>query len=154
MKSITVHIRAIVVLACAVWLIGNATATSLVFAALPPRPTPEPPPPVPPADTNPYGGWMELDVAAQSATGLASVVQWQDSAGTWHDIEGWRGAFDTSAGGVSTKKWWYDQWILGQGPFRWIVYRGDTGQNVGESKPFSLPTVPRLTLVVDVPLAQ
>ncbi|MDX1521426.1 MAG: hypothetical protein R3264_07350, partial [Anaerolineae bacterium] len=33
-------------------------------------------------------------IVLQTDRGAWAVVQWQDSAGNWHDVEGWRGSND------------------------------------------------------------
>jgi len=67
--------------------------------------------------------------------GLWTIVQWQDSAGGWHDIEGWSGALDEGG----QKVWWVGPAIFGEGPFRWVVYQSQGGQLLATSDPFYLP---------------
>lgn len=45
-----------------------------------------------------------------------TVVQWQDGAGGWNDVEGWRGTL--THGQV---RWFVKEADLGKGPFRWQV---------------------------------
>ncbi len=71
-------------------------------------------------DSGPLGTHIEL-VAPEHA-GAWSVVQWQDSAGNWHDVEGWRGTLD-SQGYI---RWWVDAKDFGTGPFRWVITGGDS----------------------------
>jgi len=66
-----------------------------------------------------------------------SVVQWQDFAGGWHDVEGWRG----SLGQAGTRRWWVAPSDFGTGPFRWVVTQGPGGAILWSSEPFSLPSV-------------
>jgi hypothetical protein len=88
---------------------------------------------------------------------LWTVVQWQDPAGIWQDVAGWRGGLDdvtVAADGtvVGTKTWWVDPADLGKGPFRWIVSAGQTGDRLAVSQPFELPALERGTTVVEVAL--
>jgi len=118
--------------------------------ALPPRPTPVPEATsIPPART--IGGW--IDLRAQNAKAQWSVVQWQDSAGNWVNVDSWRGAFDAVSDGVGVKTWWVDQATFGTTPFRWVVYDATTKQVVATSQPFNLPTENKQTVSVQVTLA-
>jgi len=81
----------------------------------------------------PAGAWIELH-APQALAGGWAVVQWQDRAGIWHDVEGWRGRLD---GGVES--WWVHPKDFGSGPFRWTVSEQAGGKLLGASQPFSLP---------------
>jgi hypothetical protein len=68
---------------------------------------------------------------------LWTVVQWQDTGGGWHDVQGWQGWLDGES-----KTWWVAPKDLGTGPFRWVVYRGRCGGVAGASGPFHLPGAP------------
>ena len=81
----------------------------------------------------PAGAWIELHAPRALAGGWA-VVQWQDRARNWHDVEGWRGRLD---GGVES--WWVHPKDFGGGPFRWTVSEQEGGKLLGASRPFSLP---------------
>ena len=81
----------------------------------------------------PAGAWIELHAPRALAGGWA-VVQWQDRAGNWHDVEGWRGSLDGD--GAS---WWVHPKDFGSGPFRWTVSEQAGGKLLGASRPFSLP---------------
>lgn len=98
-------------------------------ASLPPRPTAAPPRIV--------GGWIEL--RAQNGKAQWTLVQWQDSAGNWVNVEAWRGAFDAVTNGVGVKTWWVDQALFGATPYRWVVYDPTNNQVVAASAPFNLP---------------
>lgn len=65
--------------------------------------------------------------------GAYTVVQWYDSYGVWHDVEGWR----TKATSDSVK-WSVEEKDFTHGPFRWLVYYND-GTIIGESSAFMLP---------------
>jgi hypothetical protein len=65
-----------------------------------------------------------------------TVVQWQDSAGAWHDVEGWRQVVEETA----VVRWWVAPKDAGTGPFRWVAYAaGAEREIVGTSAAFSLP---------------
>jgi len=99
---------------------GLTTVPVLANGQLPDR---SPPPPGDDGgrdDGGPLGTHIEL-VAPEHA-GAWSVVQWQDSAGNWHDVEGWRGTLD-STGYI---RWWVAARDFGTGPFRWVITGGDS----------------------------
>jgi hypothetical protein len=84
-------------------------------------------------DDKPISAYLGLQMQA-APDGVWTVVQWQDSAGGWHDIEGWRGTLD---GGQ--KIWWVAQRDFGTGPFRWVIYEGQGGRLLATSESFYLP---------------
>jgi hypothetical protein len=122
---------------------------------LPPRGTPTPIPP--PGDRDekdnkrekPPGAYIELQTEPNRAR-LWAVVQWQDTAGGWHEVEGWRGALD--AGGY--QRWWVAAKDFGAGPFRWLVSTEPGGRALGVSAPFNLPHAANETTRVEVELGQ
>ena len=85
-------------------------------------------------------------IALQAVNGSWSVVQWQDSAGNWHDVEGWRG----SLGSGYTRRWAVEAKDFNTGPFRWLVLSGEGGQVIGTSEPFNLPAAGNETIYVIV----
>lgn len=97
-------------------LISGMMATAQAAEGLPDRN-----PPAPQVDEGsgdrggPIGTYIEL-VAPEHA-GAWTVVQWQDSAGNWHDVEGWRGTLDDRG----VRRWWVDAKDFGTGPFRWVI---------------------------------
>jgi hypothetical protein len=108
-----------------------------------PTPPPRGTPPVTPQprhseddddDDTVIGAYIELFVP-RDPTSLWTVVQWQDSRGNWHNIDGWQGHLET--GGY--KRWWVAEKDFNTGPFRWIVTQGTGGTVLGASEPFSLP---------------
>jgi len=109
-----------------VWLGGPLPAV-----ALPPRPEPQP---AATPSPKPVGGAIELRVAP-AGRALWTVVQWQDSLGGWHDVEGWQGMLD----GSDDKTWWVHRADFGKGPFRWAMYQGVGGEWVATSEGFYLP---------------
>ena len=162
-----------------VGLLAAAGLPSLSLAAgdnLPPRPTPTPSstpePTVPPtpgplpsrlppvwpeprlaSPAGPAGAEIELRLApgTVAAGELWTVVQWQDSAGRWHDVEGWQGAVHVSSSGPGIKVWWVADSLLGQGPFRWLVLSAPGGERLASSAAFNLPDQAGERLIVVVP---
>lgn len=115
----------------------TSTATSSPTATV--RATPEPRPKDPVATLILY--------IRPSPSGLWSVVQWQDTQGDWHDVEGWRG---TVVNGKTV--WWVEEKDFGTGPFRWTIYAEGDGALVAITRSFYLPDQPQHELIVDVPL--
>lgn len=112
-------------------------------SALPPRPTPVPPPAT---AVSPTGGFIVLAAAAETAVSPAwwTRVQWQDPDGAWHEVDGWRGAFDHEL----HVTWWVAPKDLSSGPFRWLVYASEESEMVlAVSDPFYLPAAHQTTTV-------
>ncbi|MBN1874102.1 MAG: hypothetical protein JXA33_07715 [Anaerolineae bacterium] len=139
-------------------VLGSIVLPSVTAAApssLPVRPTPMPTAtpflvptltPVPRISTthDVVGGMIVLQVNGGAEPGidwqaLFTVVQWQDALGTWHTIEGWQGTCDEVVTGIGYKTWWVSTEMLGNGPFRWLVYDRQGGRLMATSVPFSLP---------------
>lgn len=95
--------------------------------------------------TMPVGAYIELQTQITGA-GAWSVVQWQDNANNWHDVEGWRGPL---AGG-NNRRWWVASKDFGKGPFRWAVVQGQNGPLLGTSAPFNLPAGANETTQIEV----
>ena len=149
-----------VVIGLLVMGLGLTTVPALANGDLPDR---NPPPPADDGgrdDSGPLGTHIEL--AAPEHAGAWSVVQWQDSAGNWHDVEGWRGTLDSSG----YIRWWVAAKDFGTGPFRWVITGGDsvsvadewsTGESSGlfqadtSSGAFSLPGGAAAPLQVSLP---
>lgn len=103
-------------------------------AGLPPRAIPVPPPPDDNKDRDGSAVGAYIDLAAPDApAGAWTVVQWQDSAGGWHDVEGWRGFLPDSS------RWWVHPKDFGTGPFHWVVKAGPAGAVSKVSPSFHLP---------------
>jgi len=118
-----------------------------VGADLPPRATPTPRPPDD-DDDKPVGAHIVLQVPSALA-GIWTIVQWQDSAGDWHDIEGWQGTLDKG----HQKMWWLAPDLFGKGPFRWLVYQSTRGDKLlATSDSFYLPDAEGKKLRVEVSL--
>lgn len=81
------------------------------------------------------GTYIELQVE-QAPAETWSAVQWQDAAGLWHDVEGWRGPLE--AGGY--RRWWIAPHNFGAGPFRWTLSEGLNSQPWVTSPAFNLPS--------------
>ena len=79
-----------------------------------------------------------------------SVVQWQAGNANWIDVGGWQGSFypDSSAN-LLFVEWWVGKEILGQGPFRWVIYSDKSrSQRLSISDSFYLPDTDRESVVV------
>ena len=74
-----------------------------------------------------------------------TVVEWQDTQGNWHEVEGWQGTPDhvipgPSATMVGLKAWGVAAKDFGTGPFRWLVYNDHSlAERLAVSSPFNLP---------------
>lgn len=80
------------------------------------------------------GAYIELQVQP-GQPGLWTAVEWQDSAGGWQVVEGWRGTLDADG----RRAWWVAPADFKTGPFRWAVYQGPDGPLLATSQPFHLP---------------
>jgi hypothetical protein len=119
-------------------------------SVFPPRPTSQPtatPTPPPPSAALPRGAYIALHVRPPQI-GMWTVVQWQDSWGDWHDVQGWEGVLETG----SQKAWWVAQGDLGTGPFRWNLYQDQNADLLASSEPFYLPDNPGDTTRVEIRL--
>jgi hypothetical protein len=149
-------------IACALLVIAPLPAwVQAASSDLPPRPpTATPVPPEKPGNgakaSEHAGAWIELhfQLPAHSpplhGPELWTVVQWQDTDGGWHDVEGWQGTMDDLAIGVGNKVWWVAENDLGTGPFRWIVRRRYGGDLLAGSESFHLPGTAGETMQVEV----
>ena len=129
----------VLMLGTAVTLAGLPTPAQ-AGSSLPPRkPTSTPgPDKEDKSNHSPVGAYIEL----QAPGGSWAAVQWQDSAGNWHEVEGWRGSLPASA------RWWVAAKDFGKGPFRWAVTQEPGGRVLGLSAPFYLPGAANETLGV------
>jgi hypothetical protein len=93
------------------------------------------------------GAYIELHVQPNQAN-LWAVVQWQDHAGNWHDVSGWRGALEAG----DYQRWWVAPKDFDTGPFHWLVTQGPGGPALGISQPFSLPVTAGEVVQMMVPL--
>jgi hypothetical protein len=91
--------------------------------------------------------YIELQVQP-ALSGAWSVVQWQDSAGNWHDVEGWRSSLPESG----IQRWVVEAKDFNTGPFQWVVRQGQLGSTAGMSNPFNLPAGANETVRVAVTL--
>jgi hypothetical protein len=130
---------ALVVTGTLLMLLAWSPLPSQAGDELPPRATPTPISRASAArsddekDDKPIGAYLGLQMQG-APDGVWTVVQWQDSAGGWHDVEGWRGTLD---GGQ--KIWWVAQRDFDKGPFRWVIYEGQGGRQLATSESFYLP---------------
>ncbi len=111
-----------------------------VDAALPPRPPRPPhitPTPAPVSQISNVsavdGGFIRLAIAVPKPA-LSAVVQWQDSTGKWHNVNGWR----SNLAHISVR-WWVNPGDFGKGPFRWVVYEQSQENIIAVSDMFFLP---------------
>ncbi|HHX66401.1 MAG TPA: hypothetical protein GX702_16105 [Chloroflexi bacterium] len=91
-------------------------------------------------------GWPESYIELQARAGDAgrdSVVQWRDSVGNWHDVDGWRSPVPSG----DVLGWHVDQGDRGKGPFRWVVYGDEAGTPPAVSALFYLPNSAAATVV-------
>ena len=93
------------------------------------------------------GGHIELVVEPRNQV-YWTVVEWQGSNETWHQVDRWRGY--TLNGRV---RWFVRPADLGKGPFRWVVYEYDGGPLLVSSEQFHLPAVQAATARRQVSLA-
>jgi hypothetical protein len=93
----------------------------------------------------PVGAGIELHAMAAPA-GAWAGVQWQDSAGDWHDVEGWQGAVEPSG----CQSWWVAARDFGTGPFRWAVSQARGVAPLAYSASFTLPGTAGQLLVIEV----
>ncbi len=98
---------------------------------------------------SPSGAHIVLRVPSAPAD-VWTVVQWQDSAGGWHDVDGWQGTLDADNRIV----WWLAPDLFGKGPFRWSVYQGDRAKLLTTSASFYLPGSAGEERQVEVSLAE
>lgn len=80
------------------------------------------------------GAYIELHVVSAPA-GAWAVVQWQDSVGNWHNVDGWQNALATG----KNIRWWVAPKDFGRGPFRWAVTESPGECLLAVSSPFTLP---------------
>jgi len=135
--------------------------------ALPPRPPTPTFTPIPPPSQQLASTVAQIELCAQFPSAwpwneihwqeLWTVVQWQDNKGQWHDVEGWRGTLDRVVVDgdeeiVGRKTWWVSASDLGEGPFRWLVYRAEGGRLLVSSEEFYLPGADGQTAMVEVAL--
>jgi hypothetical protein len=121
-------------------------------AGLPPRETPVPAQPSRDEDgggDEAIGAHIVLHVPA-APDGVWTIVQWQDTAGGWHDIDGWQGTLDVG----HRITWWLAPDLFGKGPFRWLVYQGERGKLLATSDSFYLPDAEMEELWVEVSLSK
>ena len=131
----------VAIASCALMLLFQPPAAVQAGPTPPPRDTPEPTPA--PRDnysdkadkeTTFGGAYIELQVQPNQ-TGLWTVVQWQDSAGDWHNVEGWQGDLEPAG----SRRWWVAAKDFETGPFRWMVAQSPGAPSLGVSAPFNLP---------------
>ncbi len=124
-------------------------------ATLPPRVTAVPQP----VTQSPAVPATAIHLAVQdndptlSIADLWAQVEWQDSAGVWHAVEGWQGALVDISGNVGSATWYLGADELGAGPFRWGLYAGRGGALLSSSAPFALPATEGSTVTVEMQMS-
>jgi hypothetical protein len=121
-KLSTYRIRGMLV--CGAVLVVSLVWMTQAVLALPPRPDSRAPV---------KGASIELHVEGLGPD-MWAVVQWLDGLGEWHDVDGWRGELEEQR-----VTWWVSPKHFGDGPFRWVVYRGADGKILASSESFDLP---------------
>jgi hypothetical protein len=128
-------------------LVAESLLPVRVEASLPSRETP--------GDGNggggePIGAHIVLHVPA-ARDGVWTIVQWQDTAGGWHDVDGWQGTLDVG----HRIMWWLAPDLFGKGPFRWLVYQSaERDKLLATSDPFYLPAAESEKLRIEVSLSE
>ena len=122
-------------------LIGSGQPT-VQAGILPPRATLTPMPAAASSDS----AYIELRLPTDNLN-LWTVVQWQDRAGHWHDVESWRGVLDGIHDHKGDKIWWVLPGEYGVGPVRWLVYDRAGGKLLATSRVFYLPDAHRHVIV-------
>jgi hypothetical protein len=97
------------------------------------------------------GTYIELRLPTDNIN-LWTVVQWQDHAGKWRDVESWRGVLDSINNHVGDKIWWVLPGEFGIGPVRWLVYDRIDGKLLATSRTFYLPDGVNRHVIVEVVL--
>jgi hypothetical protein len=146
-KLLFLSMSLFLILASLVWQAG-VTPPAQAGPGLPPRETPTPARSGDDDDddagsASPVGAYISLQAGGVPA-GAWSVVQWQDSAGNWHEVEGWRGS------AANSSRWWVHPKDFGTGPFRWLVTTEPGGTVLKVSEPLSLPSGANETTLVTV----
>lgn len=142
-KSTTIFTIIAFLLIGGMLLVSRGVPVAEAGSELPSRATPKPASNDDSDRSEPVGAYIEL-AGAETITGGWSVVQWQDSNGDWHNVEGWQGAVSDS------RSWWVHPKDFGRGPFRWVVQSTPGGSVSASSAPFHLPTSPNKRLQVPV----
>lgn len=130
------------------WTLTIVSTSTVGAAALPPRPTPGPTPVIIAGQAG-QGAGIELHVPGAQSNWW-TVVQWQDAQKNWNTVTGWQGSFDEIKSGAGTKLWWVAPADLGKGPFRWVIYSAQGGQQLAASEAFNLPARSKTKTVMTV----
>ena len=79
-----------------------------------------------------------------------TVVQWQTADGRWIDVGGWQGSFYyDQRDNRQFVEWWVGEEILGEGPFRWVIYSDKSrSRRLSITQSFNLPSNNRESIVV------
>ncbi len=135
------------------WVGGSEAGPGVApIATLPPRVTAVPQPVT--QSSASLAAAIHLIVQVSSPTlsvaDLWAEVEWLDSTGVWHTVEGWQGPLDGISGNTGSATWYLGPQALGTGPFRWVLYDGRGGALLSSSAPFALPTMVGTTVTVEM----
>jgi hypothetical protein len=133
-----------------IFMVLSQVQGTMAGGELPPRPesTATPIPTV--TSSVPITGAAIQLHTSEAMPGAWTAVEWQNAQGDWYEVEGWRGHLDEAAGDMKT--WWVYPANYGQGPFRWVVYASQNGDQLTVSDPFELPTRHRQVITIEVEL--
>jgi hypothetical protein len=89
---------------------------------MPPRPPKPTPTRLPQTDNSSHvsisaswaSAFIHLNVVGGDVN-TYTMIEWQDSRGNWHAVDGWRGTLEDGI----WKRWWLPSYLFGAGPFRW-----------------------------------
>lgn len=95
----------------------------------------------------PLGAYIELQTQSTPVEAW-TVVQWQDQAENWYEVEGWQGTLE----GDGSKRWWVAAKDFGKGPFRWAVLIRKGGPWLATSVSFTLPEEAYQVVQVEIDL--
>jgi hypothetical protein len=114
---------------------------------MPPRPPTVEPTTEPSEPSAPSGAielWIQFrpDAPADMTwrENLLTVVEWRDSLGDWHVVDGWQAKLDEAKSQHGRKIWYVSEDLFGKGPFVWVIYPNPTSDPIAVSLPFDLPS--------------
>ena len=95
---------------------------------------------------------MQVDGLPTGPDGIWTAIEWLDPyTGQWTLVEGWQGTVETD----DTQVWWVSADDYGTGPFRWLAFDEEGGDQLGLSDEFNLPAHSNEVVVVQMkPLGQ
>lgn len=108
------------------WFITSAFTFPHHVNDLPERPTLTPTPfsfATPQPNPSKQGSQIMLDLSQIDTTAPQgwAIVQWQNEAGDWFDVKGWKSDLNQN----NYISWWVAPENFGETPFRWLIYQQD-----------------------------